>query len=770
MIYQDATYSLQERVQDLLSRMTREEKVGQLVQIFGWQTFERNPDGTITLTEEFRQQIREGHVGALYAALRADPWTEVTLETGLSPREGAAALNTIQKYAIEQSRLGIPLMFGEECSHGHMAIGATVYPVPLLAASTWNTELYEEMCHAVAIETRSQGGVATYSPVLDIVRDPRWGRTEETYGEDPYLAGELAAAAVRGLQGRGLDAPDSVIATLKHFVGYGASEGGRNAAPVHMGMKELHEVDLVPFRKAVEAGAVSVMTAYNEIDGVPCTSSEYLLEEVLRTQWGFDGFVITDASAMNMLVHGYNIVESGEQATALALKAGIDLEMSGSMFSRYLNPALEQGIADEAYLDQAVKRLLEIKFRLGLFDRPYVDPDRAEQLIHSQEHIQLAREVARQGIILLQNKENTLPIHVETAGKIAVIGPNGNTPYNQLGDYTSPQPEGKVITVLEGIRQYLAAKGLDDQLLYAPGCRIRDESEEGFEYALEVAGQADTVVMVLGGSSARDFGEGTVDLRTGQSLVHNSGASDMESGEGIDRVDINLTGVQLKLCQAVHALGKKLIVIYINGRPVAEPWIDEHADAIIEAWYPGQEGGHALAEILYGEVNPSGRLTISVPRHVGQLPIYYNGKRTRGKRYLEMDLQPAYPFGHGLSYTTFAYSDPVVSPALIHPDQSATVTVQITNTGSRAGWEVAQLYLTDLVSSVTRPDKELKGFYKIWLEPGESSEVTFTLTPEHLELVTAQLHRVVEPGEFRIQVGSSSATGKSAVLTVMAAK
>ncbi|WP_046213157.1 glycoside hydrolase family 3 N-terminal domain-containing protein [Paenibacillus wulumuqiensis] len=767
MIYKDASYPLQERVQDLLSRMTREEKVGQLVQIFGWQTFDRNEDGTITLTEPFRQQIAEGRVGALYAALRADPWTEVTLETGLSPREGAAALNEIQKYVLEHSRLGIPLMFGEECSHGHMAIGATVYPVPLLAASTWNTELYEAMCHAVAIETRSQGGVATYSPVLDIVRDPRWGRTEETYGEDPYLAGELAAAAVRGLQGRGLDAPDSVIATLKHFAGYGASEGGRNAAPVHMGMKELHEIDLVPFRKAVEAGAVSVMTAYNEIDGVPCTSSEYLLEDVLRKQWGFKGFVITDASAMNMLVHGYNIVENGEQATALALRAGIDLEMSGAMFSRYLDSALEQGIADEAHLDQAVRRLLEIKFRLGLFDHPYVDPDRAARLIHSEEHIQLAREVARQGIILLKNKENALPLHPASSGKVAVIGPNANTPYNQLGDYTSPQPDGKVITVLKGIRQHLAARGMEEQLLYAPGCRVRDESREGFDYALEVAGQAETVILVLGGSSARDFGEGTVDLRTGQSLVHDSGgASEMESGEGIDRVDLHLTGVQLELCQAIHALGRKLVVIYINGRPVAEPWIDEHADAIIEAWYPGQEGGHALAEILYGDVNPSGRLTISVPRHVGQLPVYYNGKRTRGKRYLEMDLQPAYPFGYGLSYTTFTYGDPVVTPQTIRADESAQVTVSITNTGSRAGWEVAQLYLTDLVSSVTRPEKELKGFRKIWLEPGESGTVTFTLTPEHLELVTARLDRVVEPGEFSLQLGSSSVEGLTAVLTV----
>ncbi|WP_411349242.1 glycoside hydrolase family 3 N-terminal domain-containing protein [Paenibacillus sp. WLX2291] len=793
MSYKDPSTPLQERVQDLLAQMTQDEKIGQLVQPFGWRMFDKQEDGTITLTEAFKEDIVAGKIGALYAALRADPWTEVTLETGLSPREGAAALNAIQKFVIENSRLGIPLMFGEECSHGHMAIGATVYPVPLLAASTWNPELYEQMCHAVAVETRSQGGVATYSPVLDIVRDPRWGRTEETYGEDPYLASQLAMAAVRGLQGESLDGPDSVIATLKHFAGYGASEGGRNAAPVHMGMKELHEVDLMPFRKAVEAGAISIMTAYNEIDGVPCTSSDYLLDEVLRKQWGFDGFVITDASAMNMLVGGYNIVETGEQATALSLKAGIDLEMSGYMFGKYLKSALEQGIADEAHLDQAVSRLLEIKFRLGLFDHPYVDPDRAERVIHSPEHVELAREVARQGIILLKNDASALPLSATHTGNIAVIGPNANKPYNQLGDYTSPQPAGKVITPLEGIRQQLADAGQEERLLYAPGCRIKDGSLEGIPYALEIAEQAETVILVLGGSSARDFGEGTIDLRTGQSLVHDSEESDMESGEGIDRVDLNLAGAQLELFKQIQALGKKLIVVYINGRPVSEPWIDEHAHAIVEAWYPGQEGGHALAEILFGQVNPSGRLTISVPKHVGQLPVYYNSKRTRGKRYLEMDLQPAYPFGHGLSYTTFAYAEPVVrqinvSLAAIQATTAAQavsdepnaltqakhtlsaliaeVDVEITNTGDVAGWEVAQLYISDLVATFTRPEKELKGFARVYLEPGETKTVTFTITTEHLELVTSSLERIVERGEFHLQIGGSSAAGQVVSLTI----
>ncbi len=782
MSYKDATLPPQERVQHLLAQMTTDEKIGQLVQPFGWKMFTKNEDGSITLTEAFKKDVREGRIGALYAALRADPWTEVTLETGLSPYEGAEALNTIQQYAIEHSRLGIPIMFGEECSHGHMAIGATVYPVPLLAASTWNPELYERMCAAVALETRSQGGVATYSPVLDIVRDPRWGRTEETYGEDAYLAAELAVSAVRGLQGESLAAPDRVIATLKHFAGYGASEGGRNGAPVHMGLRELHEIDLLPFRKAVEAGAASVMTAYNEIDGVPCTSNDYLLDEVLRKQWGFDGFVITDASAMNMLMqdHGHNVVETGEQATAISLAAGIDLEMSGYMFSRYLPAALEQGLVSMEQLDQAAGRVLEMKFKLGLFDRPYVEPDVAEQVIHSPAHIELARQVAREGIILLKNEAELLPLQATPTGRIAVIGPNANKPYNQLGDYTSPQPAGKIVTPLEGIRARLAAAGQEHQLLYAPGCRIKDGSLEGIPYALEVAAQAETIVLVLGGSSARDFGEGTIDLRTGQSLVHESEESDMESGEGIDRMELTLAGAQLELFRQLHELGKSIIVVYINGRPVAEPYIDEQAGAIIEAWYPGQEGGHALAEILFGDVNPSGRLTLSVPRHVGQLPIYYNARATRGKRYLEMDLTPAYPFGYGLSYTRFEYNEPVIEQATInltdiakpatpaYGDTLTEVSIQITNTGKRAGHEVVQLYITDTVASTTRPAKQLKGFQKIHLHPGETRTATFPITAEHLEMINRNLDRTIEPGEFRLQLGSHSAEGKTISFIVKA--
>lgn len=764
MDYKNPSLPVSKRVEDLLGRMTLEEKIGQLVQPFGWKMYSRKADGTVEVTEEFRQELTQGGVGSLYGTLRADPWTEVTLKTGLSPREGAAAVNTIQQYAIEHTRLGIPILFGEECSHGHMAIGATVFPVPLTVGSTWNTELYEKMCKAVAVETRAQGGTATYSPVLDVVRDPRWGRTEETYSEDAYLNGELAVAAVKGLQGDNIASEESLIATLKHFVGYGSSEGGRNGAPAHIGLRELHEVDLLPFKKAVEAGACSVMTAYNEIDGVPCTSSRYLLNDVLREKWGFDGFVITDCGAVNMLKDGHNTASSEAEAVAQSLRAGVDMEMSGVMFRAHMETAIQQGFISMEELDQAVRRMLEMKFRLGLFERPYADPDRAERVIGSEEHVQLARQVAAEGIVLLKNEQGTLPLEPQVISTIAVIGPNANAPYNQLGDYTSPQPPGQVVTVLEGIRRRMG--GDESRVLYAPGCRIKGDSKDGFENALQCAAKADVVVMAIGGSSARDFGEGTIDLRTGASVVTGNDWSDMECGEGIDRATLTLMGVQLELVKEIHKLGKPVIVVYINGRPITEPWIDEHVEAILEAWYPGQEGGNAIADVLFGDVNPSGRLTLSIPKEVGQLPVYYNGRRTRGKRYLETDLAPRYPFGYGLSYAEFKYENLRVEPEMIYPDGEATVSIDVTNIGSYDGAEVVQLYVSDLTASVTRPALTLKGFRKVPLKAGETQTVTFVVGQEHLQLIGMELEPVVEPGEFRFLVGPNCTEGQTASLWV----
>ncbi|WP_211749761.1 glycoside hydrolase family 3 N-terminal domain-containing protein [Paenibacillus sp. Marseille-Q4541] len=769
MTYMNGNLPVQERVKLLLEQMTAEEKVGQLLQPFGWKVYNKTENG-IELTEEFKEQVKNGGIGSLYGVLRADPWTEVTLANGLSPEEGAEALNMIQEYVMNNARLGIPMLFGEECSHGHMAIGATVFPVPLNVGSTWNVELFEEMCAAIAAETRAQGGAATYSPVLDIVRDPRWGRTEECFSEDPHLVSELAVAAVKGLQGDGLDKKNTVIATLKHFVAYGSSEGGQNAGPVHMGLRELTEVDMMPFRKAVQAGAKSIMTAYNEIDGVPCTSNSYLLEDVLRKEWGFDGFVITDCGAINMLAWGHDVAENGEQASVMALTAGIDMEMSGEMFGKHLLSALTKGDLAVEKLDLAVSRVLTAKFELGLFDDPYVDSAHAGQVIGSAEHVQLARQVAEESIVLLKNEQNMLPLQKGTQ-RIAVIGPNANHRYNQLGDYTSPQEPDQIVTLLDGLVSTLG-EAAEESIMYAPGCRIRGEEREGFEQALACAEQADVVIMAVGGSSARDFGDGTIDLRTGASVITDHSWSDMECGEGIDRADLTLMGVQLELVQEVHKLGKPLVIVYMNGRPIVEPWIEEHADAIVEAWYPGQEGGHALASILFGEVNPSGRLPISIPRHVGQLPVYYNGKRTRGRRYLEMDKEPMYPFGYGLSYTEFSYSNLRITPQLSDEkklgsdEEMAQVYIDIMNTGRIAGSEVVQLYITDKISSITRPRIELKGFRKVHLLPGETKTVSFSVKREHLEFIGPSMQPLLEDGTFIIKVGKNANEWLSAELEV----
>lgn len=753
MNVKDASLPIEARVRHLLDKMTVEEKIGQLIQLYGWEMYEK-AQGKIVLTDAFKKRILQGGIGSLYGTLRADPWTGVTLETGLSPRDGAHAVNEIQRFAVEQTRLGIPILIGEECSHGHMAIGATVFPVPLAIGSAWNRELFEQMCRAVAIETRAQGGAVTYSPVLDVVRDPRWGRTEECFSEDSYLVSELGAAAVRGMQGKDLSSPDSIGVTLKHYAAYGASEGGRNAATVHIGARELHEVDLPPFEKAIAEGAFSVMTAYNEIDGVPCTSSRYLLNHVLREQWGFQGFVITDCGAIDMLYSGHNVAPTGESASALALSAGVDMEMSGSMFSRYLMEALNKRLVSQEELDEAVRRVLDAKFRLGLFDNPYVDPERAAIVIGAKEHADIAKQVALESTILLKNTNSILPLNKNSKQKIAVIGPNADRPYNQLGDYTSPQPRAHVATVLDGIRHKLEDR--DAEVIYAPGCRVKEDSREGFEVAVEAAKEADLSILVLGSSSARDFGEGTIDLRTGASIVTDSAESEMDCGEGVDRTSLRLSGVQLELAQEIGKLGKPMIIVYINGRPIVEPWIEEHADAILEAWYPGQEGGHAIADLLFGDANPSGKLSITIPMHEGQMPISYHLRRPSKRRYVEMDLKPRYAFGYGLSYTTYDYANLQVRASQGAGVELVHVQVEVTNTGQRAGQEVVQLYIRDRYSTFTRPELELKGFEKVFVEPGETRLVQFALTKEHLALLNERLERVVEPGEFIISVGPSS--------------
>ncbi|MDO8685638.1 MAG: glycoside hydrolase family 3 protein [Clostridiales bacterium] len=429
--YRNPIWPVKERIAGLLGKMTLEEKAGQLTQAFGWKAYVKNCD-KVELTEEYKRILSGNGIGSIYGLLRADPWTQVTLETGLSLRQGAEIANTIQKFVLENTRLGIPILFGEECSHGHMAIGATVFPVPIAMAGSWNTKLMERVCRAIAAETRAQGGTATYSPVLDVVHDPRWGRTEETFGEDPYLCSKMGEAAVKGLQGENLASDSSIVATIKHFAAYGAPEGGHNCAPVHAGRRELREVFLKPFECAVKTGAQSVMASYNEIDGIPCTCSRELLTDILRDEWGFEGFVISDMGAVKMLVEGHKVAATIEEAACMALEAGIDMEMSGEAFAGSLVSAVREGRLTESLLDRAVGRVLRVKFMLGLFENPFVDPDKAEKVIGCHEYKQLALETARECIILLKNEGRILPLD-KNIKSIAVIGPNADSVYNQLG-------------------------------------------------------------------------------------------------------------------------------------------------------------------------------------------------------------------------------------------------------------------------------------------------------------------------------------------------
>jgi beta-glucosidase len=759
--YKKASLPIEDRVADLLSRMTLEEKVAQLNQpLMGWKAYAKNGE-TITLTEEFTKLAQNTGVGAVYGLFRADPWSGKTVETGLSPAQAAAAANLLQRFVVENTRLGIPLLLSEECPHGHMAIGSTVFPTAIMMASTWKPELAEMMGRAAAAEIRAKGGNVGYGPILDVALDPRWSRVEETFGEDPYLISRMGAAMVKGMQGTALDDDQAVISTLKHFAAYGASEGGRNGAPVHLGMRELHEVHLPGFKAAVESGAQSLMAAYNDIDGVPCSGNTYLLTDLLRSQWGFDGFVVADGTGIDWLYTQHHVAHDFEEAGALAVTAGVDLSLWDQAFTRLADAVRNNKVSIDV-IDQAVRRILRAKFRLGLFEKPYVDEGRVEIIVGSKDHRDLARKIACEGIILLKNDGPILPLDKDIAS-IAVIGPNADNVYNQLGDYTAPQKREDIVTVLDGIKAAVSPKTI---VRYALGCRIRHPSLTGFAEAVNVAKQSDLVVVVVGGSSARKFSMKHRD--TGAAAVDEGLTGiDMECGEGFDRSDLDLAGVQLDMLQAIHATGTPMVVVLIQGRPYAINWIAENAQAIVNAWYPGQNGGHAVADVLFGEVNPAGRLPISIPKSAGQLPVNYNRKPSSWGNYVSQDSKPLFSFGHGLSYTTFSYANLTIRPKRIRADQTAVATVEITNTGKRRGDEVVQMYVRDEVCSFTRPVKQLKGFQRICLETGETKTVEFEITSETLHMLDASLESVVEPGEFTIMIGGNSQDVLSAGLEVI---
>lgn len=746
-LYKQAAVPIEYRVKDLLGRMTIEEKVGQLCCPLGWEMYTKTGKNEVTVSELYKKKMAEAPVGSFWAVLRADPWTQKTLETGLSPELSAKALNALQKYAVEETRLGIPVLFAEECPHGHMAIGTTVFPTALSAASTWNEGLMLKMGEAIALEARLQGANIGYGPVLDIAREPRWSRMEETFGEDPVLTTIMGVAMMKGMQGKVQNDGKHLYATLKHFAAYGVPESGHNGSRANCGMRQLLSEYLPPFRKAVEEGAGTLMTSYNAIDGVPCTANKELLTDVLRNQWGFKGFVYSDLISIEGIV-GMRAAKDNKEAAVKALKAGLDMDLGGNAFGKNLKKAYEEGLITMADLDRAVGNVLRLKFQMGLFENPYVSPELAKKLVHSKEHKELARQVAREGVVLLKN-EGVLPLS-KHIGHLAVIGPNADEMYNQLGDYTAPQVREEVATVLDGIR---AAVSESTRVTYVKGCAVRDTTATDIPAAVAAAQKADAVVLVVGGSSARDFK--TKYISTGAATVSEDAKTlpDMDCGEGFDRSSLRLLGDQEKLISAVASTGKPLVVVYIQGRTMNMNLAAEKAQALLTAWYPGEQGGMGIADILFGDYSPAGRLPVSVPRSEGQLPVFYSQGTQRD--YVESKGTPLYAFGYGLSYTRFTYSGLELQKGT-EMETLQTVACTVTNTGNRDGEEVVQLYIGDKVASVSQPPLLLKAFQRVFLKKGESRQVIFHLKKDDLAIYDSEMNYVVEPGEFKVMVGAAS--------------
>jgi beta-glucosidase len=751
--YKNPALPVERRVDDLLSRMTLEEKVAQLTCL--WMNRPQvNPQGDFANDRgEFSPQkaavIMKHGIGQI-ARQREQK----------DPRQGAMFANAVQKWLIENTRLGIPAILHDEILHGHMAKGSTSFPQPIALATTWDPEFISRVFTAGALETRARGSHQVLGPNLDLGREPRWGRTEETYGEDPYFTSRMAVAIVRALQGTGpgIDS-NHVIATAKHFAAHGQPESGTNIAPANFSERVLREYFLPSFKAAVkEAGIMSVMPSYNEIDGVPSHANKWLLQKILREEWGFKGHVVSDYYAIPQMVDLHHVASDKNTAAKIAIEAGVDTELPDPDAFSTLVTLVKDGRVSEATLNQAVARNLRAKFLLGLFENPYVDVERAVQVTNSSEHRALAAEAARRSITLLKNQNNMLPLNRNTLKSIAVIGPNAAQVH--LGGY-SDDP-GRGVSVLQGIKDKV---GNGVKVAYAEGCKITKEGgnwvadtahlsdpvedQKLIAEAVAVVRNADVALLVLGGNEDTNK-EGWADNHLG------------------DRDSLDLVGRQNDLVKAVLETGKPTIVVLINSGPLSINYIAENVPAILEGFYLGQETGVGVADVLFGDYNPAGKLTISFPRSVGQLPLYYNRKPTARRGYLFADKEPLFPFGFGLSYTTFAYSNLKINPARIGVGGETKVSVTVTNTGRRAGDETVQLYIRDLVSSVTRPIKELKDFKRISLMPGESKSVDFLITPEKLSFLDLNMKSVVEPGWFDIMVGTSSVKYETVKLEVVA--
>jgi beta-glucosidase len=761
--YRNPALPTARRVEDLLARMTLEEKVAQMMCL--WKAKRH-------ITDERGR----------FDPSRAPKWLRVGIGRIERPSDGHGAraqaefTNAIQRWVKDNTRLGIPVIFHEEALHGLQGREATSFPQAIALASTWNPDLVERVFAVVAREVRARGAHQVLAPVVDVARDPRWGRFEETYGEDPYLVARLGLAAVRGLQGGGRTIPDGrVIATLKHMAGHGQPESGTNTAPASLGERTLRDVFFYPFEVAVKQGhARSVMPSYNEIDGVPSHANRWMLHDVLRRQWGFDGSIVSDWQAVSQLAGRHRVATDDADAARQALAATVDVELPDPETYPTLVEQVKRGQVAEAAINDAMRRLLRDKFELGLFENPYVDPDGADQVSGSAVSRRLALEAARQAIVLLQNRGGLLPLQAARTRRVAVIGPHAAEV--MLGGYSGVPRHS--VSILEGVRQQL---GPDATVSHAEGVRITEDSVFTRGPQPLVGGtrsqdrwSADRVVPADPAANRRRIAEAVALAKGSDVAIVVVGDNEQTAREAYaenhpgDRPELRLVGQQEELVQAVLDTGKPTVLVLINGRPPAIPELAERVPAILEGWYLGQEGGTAVAEVLFGDVNPSGKLPVSFPRSVGQLPLFYNYKPTARRGYLFASTRPLSPFGHGLSYTTFAYSVPTVAPARIAPDGRATVSVEVTNTGTRAGDEVVQLYLRAEVSRATRPVMELRGFRRITLAPGERRTVTFELGREQLCYHGPDRKRVVEPGRFRVMVGGSSAEVKSVALDVVA--
>lgn len=706
---------IEQKINALLARMTLEEKLGQLQQLDG------HADGNFR--SEHLDLVRKGQLGSF-----------------LNVR-GVKNTNAVQRVAVEESRLKIPALFGFDVIHGYR----TVFPIPLGEASSWDTRAMERAASIAAKEASAAGVRWTFAPMVDIARDPRWGRIAEGAGEDPFLGAAIARARVRGFQGADFSAPDKILACAKHWVAYGAAESGRDYNTTDMSETTLREVYFPPFKAAVDAGVGTFMSAFNDLNGVPTSANPFTLTQVLRREWKFDGFVVSDYESVKELMnHGLAATEA--EAARAGVNAGVDMEMVSRLYNKHGAQLIKEGKVSQATIDEAVRRVLRIKFRLGLFEKPYADEARERTEIMNAEHLAAAREIAGRSMVLLRNERETLPLS-KSLKSIAVIGPLADDQKNLIGSWTGDGKAEDAVTVLAGIKAKVSPR---TKISYAKGCELICENADGFAEAVRTAKDADAAIVVVGESAEM-------------------------SGEAASRSSLDLPGRQLDLIKAIHATGKPYVVVLMNGRPMTINWIAENSPALLETWFAGTQAGNAISDVLFGDVNPGGKLPVTFPRNTGQIPIYYNHKSTGRppdvnnkytSKYLDVPVTPLFPFGFGLSYTQFRLSNLQLSAPKIRLDGRLSVSVEVENTGKRAGDEVVQLYIRDVAASRTRPVRELKGFERVTLQPGEKRRITFTLAPEHLGFYNREMRFMVEPGEFKVFVGNSSEGGLEASFEV----